>query len=418
MKRIPSIDIARGLVMVIMALDHTRDMLHADALTQSPTDMATTTPILFFTRWITHLCAPSFVFLSGVSAYISMRNGQDPRTSRRFLLSRGIWLLVLEFTLVNFAIWFDVHFKVLIFEVIAAIGSGFIALSFLSRFSPRTLLIIGLIIIVGHDSISFFPMPAGTAFQFAGSLLFGPGAFPLSPNFLFVVGYPILPWLGIMLTGFAAGRLFERPAADRKKLFRRKGLAALGAFLLLRAANIYGDPAHWTVQTRPFFTILSFLNVSKYPPSLLFTLCMLGILLLILSGLEGRTNGANTIGSRRSAAEAGANAAAGPNTLTNGRSGAAARILSVYGKTPLFYFLLHLYIIHSFMLLLILLQGYHLSDLSFAAFRQGRPSPKWGLSLGYIYPIWIGVVALLFPVCRWYGRYKLAHRDKKWLRYL
>ena len=387
MKRIPSIDIARGLVMVIMALDHTRDFLHVDAMTQSPTDMATTTPILFFTRWITHLCAPSFVFLSGVSAYISMHNGRGPQAGRRFLLSRGIWLLVLEFTLVNFGLSFDIRLRFLFFEVIAAIGSGFIALSFLSRFSPKALLITGLIIIFGHDCISFVPMPATPALQFTGSLLFGPGAFPLSPNRVFIVAYPILPWLGIMLTGFAAGRLFERPAAGRKKLFRRIGLAALGAFFLLRAVNIYGDPVHWAVQPTPVFTVLSFLNVSKYPPSLLFTLCMLGILLLILSGLEGRES-----------------------SLT--------RILSVYGKTPLFYFLLHFYIIHSLMLLLVLLQGYHFSDLSFASFQQGRPAKTWGLPLGYLYPIWIGVVALLFPVCRWYGRYKGMHREKKWLRYL
>jgi uncharacterized membrane protein len=387
MKRIPSIDIARGLVMVIMALDHTRDFLHMDAITQNPTNMATTSFVLFFTRWITHLCAPSFVFLSGVSAYISLNNGRDQRAGRRFLLSRGIWLLILEFTIINFSFWFDIHFRVFIFEVIATIGAGFILLSFLSRFSPRTLLIIGLLIIFGHDCIAFVPMPTTPVLKFSGSLLFGPGAFPFPLNRLFVIAYPVLPWLGIMLTGFAAGRLFERPVIQRKKLFRRIGLSSLGLFLLIRAANIYGDPSPWTIQKNPVFTALSFLNLSKYPPSLQFTLCMLGILLLLLSVIEGRDN-----------------------SLTRG--------LSVYGKTPLFYFIIHLYIIHSFAVLLILSQGYHLSDLVFAPFKQGRPADNWGLSLPYIYLIWIGLVALLFPLCRWYGRYKAAHPEKKWLRYL
>jgi uncharacterized membrane protein len=387
MKRIPSIDIARGLVMVIMALDHTRDFLLMNALTQSPTNMATTTPLLFFTRWITHLCAPSFVFLSGVSAYISLKNGQDARAGRRFLLSRGIWLLILEFTVIGFGLSFDVHFRMFLFEVIATIGSGFILLSLLSRLSPKVLLITGLILIFGHDLISFVPMPTNTALQFFGSLLFGPGAFPISPNLLFVIGYPVLPWLGIMLTGFAAGRLFERPAIERKKIFLRIGLAAIALFILLRCANIYGDPSHWAVQKNGVFTVLSFLNVTKYAPSLLFTLCMLGILLLILSAMEGRDN-------------------------------SFMRGLAVYGRTPLFYFIVHLYLIHLIMLLLVLAQGYPLSELVFANFKQGRPKDSWGLSLGYIYPIWIGVVALLFPICRWYGSYKAAHREKKWLRYL
>ena len=387
MKRISSIDIARGLVMIIMALDHTRDFLHMDAITQNPTNMATTSPVLFFTRWITHLCAPSFVFLSGISAYISLNNGQDQRAGRRFLLSRGIWLLILEFTIINFALWFDIHFRVFIFEVIATIGAGFILLSFLSRFSPKILLITGLVIIFGRDCIAFVPMPTTPALQFSGSLLFGPGAFPLSPNRLFVIAYPVLPWLGIMLTGFAAGRLFERPVIQRKKLFRRIGLSSLGLFLLIRAANIYGDPSRWGVQKNAVFTLLSFLNVSKYPPSLLFSLCMLGILLLLLSVIEGRDN-------------------------------SITRCLSVYGKTPLFYFIIHLYIIHLIMLLLVLVQGYPLADLAFAPFKQGRPKDNWGLSLPYIYLMWIGVVSLLYPLCRWYGRYKAAHREKKWLRYL
>ena len=373
--------------MVIMALDHTRDMLHANAIVQSPTDLATTTPILFFTRWITHLCAPSFVFLSGVSAYISLKNGKDLRTGRRFLLTRGIWLVILEFTFVNLGLFFDLRFRLFIFEVIAVIGTGFIFLSFLSRLSPRVLAIMGLVVIFGHELIDRAPMPSNTTLQFFGSLLFGPGVFPLPAKRLFAVAYPVLPWLGIMLTGFAAGRLFERPVSDRRRIFRWIGWTALALFLLLRAANVYGDPSPWAAQRNFVYTVLSFLNVSKYPPSLLFSLCMLGILMLVLSVMEGKEN-------------------------------AVTRTFSVYGQTPLIYFLAHLYIIHGFMLFLALVQGHPLSSLDFSPFQFGRPAKTWGVSLGYVYLVYVTVVALLYPLCRWYGRYKMLHREKKWLRYL
>ena len=388
MKRFPSIDIARGLVMVFMALDHTRELFHVDVLIQSPTDLATTTPLLFLTRWITHLCAPSFVFLSGVSAYIALKG--DLKTGRRFLLSRGIWLIVLEFTLVNIALFFDVHFRLFLFEVIATIGAGFIILSFLSRLPAKALGIIGLVILFGHDLFSMASMSPGGGMGFIGSLLLEPGGFQVTPHLLFFVAYPILPWLGIMLIGFAAGCLFERPAEARKKLFGWMGIATLGLFVLLRLVNVYGDPSRWGPKKNLVYTLLSFLNLSKYPPSLLFCLCMLGILFLVLWASEGKEERVHLV----------------------------TRTLSVYGRTPLFYFLVHLYLLHLMMLLLILFQGYHFSDLDFGPFKEGKPAGRWGLSLAWVYGIWVGVVALLFPLCRWYGRYKGAHKEKKWLRYL
>jgi uncharacterized membrane protein len=387
MKRILSIDIARGLVMVIMALDHTRDFLHIPALTQSPTDLSSTSPALFLTRWITYLCAPSFVFLSGVSAYISLTNGRDRDAGRRFLLSRGIWLLILEFTLVNFALWFDIHFRLLMFEVIATIGMGFILLSLLSRFSPGVLGITGWAIIFIHDLVSPAQLPDKPALQFAGSLLLRPGAFQVTPHIMFFVAYPVLPWLGILLAGFAAGRLFEKPAEERKKIFLRAGMAALGVFILLRCINSYGDPSPWSHQKSGVFTCLSFINISKYPPSLLFTLSMLGILFLVIAAAEGK----NSFWSR---------------------------ILPVYGRVPLFYFLVHLYIIHSILLLVVLLQGYLPAQMVFGPFQNGRPAKGSGLSLPWVYGVWIGVVLIMYPLCRGYGRYKAAHRDYPWLRYL
>jgi uncharacterized membrane protein len=385
MKRIYSIDIARGLVMIIMALDHTRDLLHADALTSSPTNLATTTPVLFFTRWITHLCAPSFVFLSGTSAWLSLRRRANDRESRRWLFTRGIFLVVLELTVVNFALWYDIHFRSFILQVIAAIGFGFIGLGLLYKLSPKTLGIIGLLIICLHDLLGLLPMPSNPVLQYSGALLFGGGLFKVGGTML-IFSYPILPWLGIMLAGFACGKLFLLPEEHRKKQLRRIGLIALGLFILLRAANVYGDPSHWSVQKTGVLTFLSFMNVSKYPPSLLYTLVTLGLLFLFLAFIEGK-------------------------------EGWATRIATVYGKVPMFYYLIHWNIIHLLMLAMVFLQGFRPDQLVFATFQFGRP-PNSGISLPMVYLVWFCVVASLYPLCLWYGQYKAQHPEKRWLRYL
>lgn len=406
MKRVSSIDIARGLVMIIMALDHTRDLLHVDALTQNPTNLATTTPLLFFTRWITHLCAPSFVFLSGTSAWLSIarqrEGGRDGSAGgsggsaggngsvgaiRSFLLTRGLWLILLEFTLVNFALWWDIHFRILMFQVIAAIGFGFIALAFLYRLSPGWIAGIGLLIIFGHDALPPSLLPANPTGRLIVSTFFAPGLFPVTPNFSILISYPIIPWLGILLTGFAAGRLFERPAAERKKLLMRMGIGSLLLFIVLRFVNVYGDPAPWSVQRNAIFTLLSFLNVTKYPPSLQYTLVMLGLIFLFMVLVEGRDN-------------------------------AFLRVLSVYGKVPLFYYLIHWYVLHSILFAMVYLQGFHTNELLFGPFQLGRPAKGSGLPLWGVYGVWLGVVSALYPLCRWYAAYKASHKKKVWLRYL
>jgi uncharacterized membrane protein len=383
MKRLPSIDIARGLVMVIMALDHTRDLLHIHA-DQLPTDMATTTPLLFFTRWITHLCAPAFVFLSGTSAWLSLQATPDKAAGRRFLFTRGLSLVLIEFTIVNFGLFFDPHFRVLMFEVIATIGAGMVLLSFLSRLPSWVITSLALLIIGGHNLLDPVTPPANPILKFVYSLLFNLDVFPFDTNRVFVVAYPILPWLGIMLAGYSAGRLFNLPGERRKKVFLLSGLAALALFLALRLINHYGDPIHWSTQKNAVFTFLSFMNVNKYPPSLLFALVTLGILFLVLAVADGRNN-----------------------PLT--------RFFIVYGRVPLFYFIVHFYLIHCILLIAVLLQGHPWSTLDLST-NFGRPKGA-GLPLGGVYLVWVAVVLVMFPVCQWYGRYKAAHREKKWLRY-
>lgn len=376
--------------MVIMALDHVRDLLHIPALTQNPTDLTTTTTAVFLTRWITHLCAPTFVFLSGTSAYLSLKRrytaGRNDNPSRLFLLKRGVVLIVLELTLINFAFWFDLQFRTILLQVIYAIGGGLIILSFLSKLPARWLGMIGLLIVFGHNLLQLIPPFTNQTARFVWSLLFRTDLFQFSPSFTLVVGYPLIPWLGIMLVGFAAGSFVEQPITQRKPGLLRTGLGALALFILLRFVNVYGDPAPWAVQKDALFTILSFINVSKYPPSLLYTLLMIGMALVILSVADGARN-------------------------------ALTRVLMVYGKVPMFYYIIHWYLVHLTLIAMVLLQGYSWADIKPGPLSFGRPAGA-GIPLGGVYLVWLGVVVALYPLCKWYGRYKAAHSEIGWLRYL
>ena len=385
MNRITTIDVVRGLVMVIMALDHVRDLLHLPALTQNPTDLTSTTAPVFLTRWITHLCAPTFVFLSGTSAYLSLQKRNTP-AARWFLFKRGVVLIGLELTVVNFAFWFDIHFQTILLQVIYAIGGGLIVLSLLAKLPPKWIGLLGLLIVFGHNLLALVPPFTDPAVRFVRALLFAPDLFTFSPTFTLVVGYPLIPWLGIMLTGFAGGLLMMQPVSSRKRTLVRLGLGSLGLFLVIRLLNGYGDPAPWSVQNSNLFTFLSFINVSKYPPSLLYTLLMVGIALLLLA-------------------------------LADGTDTWLTRVLTVYGRVPLFYYIAHWYLVHLTMIGIVLLQGYSLSDFKPGPLSFGRPVAA-GLSLGWVYVVWLGIVAVLYPLCRWYNQCKTAHPDLQWLRYV
>ncbi len=373
--------------MIIMALDHTRDFMHAGSLTDSPTNLSTTSVPLFFTRWITYLCAPTFVFLSGTSAWLSMKRKGNPGESRKFLLRRGLWLILLEFTIVNFGLFFDAGFHNLLFEVIATIGFGFVIISLLLKQSLKITGITGLIILFCHGLISKIPFASGSVFNAVLTPLFSLRLFPLNPGRSLLIAYPPMPWLGIMLMGFAAGKIFERAPEMRRKIFRNLGLASLLLFILIRWINGYGDPSAWARQKTPVFTFLSFMNVSKYPPSLLFCLVTLGIMLMLLA-------------------------------FTERMNGRIVKIVSVYGKTPLFYFILHFYILHTLLLIILFLQGFHWSDLNFASGSFGRPlQGESGIPLWAVYGVWFTVVAALYKPCAWFGRYKAEHKSW-WLKYV
>ena len=387
MKRFTSIDFTRGLVMVIMALDHVREFIHKTSMTQDPTNLETTTAILFLTRWVTHLCAPAFVFLAGISAFVSIRRKNNLRESRKFLLTRGIWLLVLEFAVINFALWFDIQYRLLLMEVIAAIGLSFIVLSFLLRLPSRVIGIIGVLLIIIQNLVQNITVPSDPVMAFIFSVLFHPGLTQLSQEHSFYTAYPLISWLGIMLAGFSFGELFDLNPEKRRKIFLRSGMAVLSAFIIIRAINIFGDPSGWSLQKNWFFTFLSFINVSKYPPSLLFTFLFTGITLILLSVSE---------------------------TYKSRLSG----MISVYGRVPLFYFIIHLFIIHATMFLVLFIQGFGTEDFVFGAFKNGRPETGGGTGLTLIYIIWIVLVLFLYPVCKWFGEYKAAQPEKRLLRFL
>jgi len=387
MKRIYSIDFTRGLVMILMVLDHVRDLMHIDSITHVPTDLSSTTGSIFLTRLVTHLCAPIFVFLAGTSAYLSVQKAENKIQNRAFLLKRGLWLILLEFTIINFGIWFDLGLHMYLFQVIAAIGFGFILLSFISRFSSKTVGTIGLIIILTHNILPLIPIEQGSLLKAILAPLFSTTFIPLTAQTALIVGYPPIPWIGILLAGFGFGMLFKLPQNERKNIFLKTGLISIALFLVLRLINVYGDPAPWTTQKSNLFTFFSFINVTKYPPSLIFCLLTLGIMFLLLAFAE-RTE----------------------DRFTN--------FVSVYGKVPLFFYLIHWYIIHPTLIAIMFLQGFHWSDMDFASGNFGRPKgTESGLELWVIYLIWLGVVLILYYPCRKYSVYKAEHQ-KWWLKYI
>jgi uncharacterized membrane protein len=386
--RISSIDMMRGIVMVIMALDHTRDFYHHGALFSDPTNMATTTPAIFFTRWITHFCAPTFVFLAGTSVYISAKR-KSKKEQSIFLLTRGLWLILLEIVIVRFGITFNFYFDVIIFQVIWVIGASMICLALLIHFSDRVNLVLGLILVFGHNLTDIAPLQPGNPFYTTWVFLRQFGFIAVTPNTTFGVFYPLFPWLGIMLLGYCLGKLYVNydPQARQKNLFRI-GLAAVVLFVTLRLINVYGDPAPWSPQRNGMFTFMSFLNTTKYPASLLYTLMTLGPVLIILSWMEK----------------------------------VRLEVLKpfvVFGRVPLFYYLLHFYLIHITALFFYMNKmGMSLSEIDFHFNKSfGGITAEGGYSLRWAYVAWICLVIVLYPLCKWYNNYKSTHRQW-WLSYI
>jgi uncharacterized membrane protein len=387
--RIRSIDILRGLIMIIMALDHTRDYFHADAFLYDPLNLEKTTVLLYFTRWITHFCAPIFVLLSGTSAFIS---GQRKTTKELslFLFKRGIWLIILEQTVVNFSWFFNVHFNFFIFGVIWVLGLSMIILAGLIHLPRKLVFWIGLIMVLGHNLLDPIHFPNNDAPGFFWGMLHDRKIFTIG-QIQIGEAYHIIPWSGVMALGYCLGGIFANgfDQARRKKILLQLGIASLLIFVVVRYINVYGNLYPWTPQSTPLLTFLSFINISKYPPSLDYLLVTEGFAFLFLALTENISNG-------------------------------FTRFISIYGRVPLFYYVLHIYLIHVVALFAAVLTGYPWTAMTgFTTWISGMPSLKgYGFNLGIVYLIWISIVLFLYPLCKWYDGYKAANRHKWWLSYL
>ncbi|GEP98304.1 hypothetical protein CCY01nite_45640 [Chitinophaga cymbidii] len=388
-ERIYSVDVLRGLVMILMALDHTRDFFHSTAMTQDPLDVQTTHPMLYITRWITHFCAPVFVFLSGLS--VQLMNGR--KTSKEissFLMKRGLWLILVEITLVSFALSFNPLMNVVVLQVIWAIGISFVCLALLVFLPWQVILGLGLLITASHNLLNYVEakpgFEAGLWWQLMHQTRYT--FFEYLPGHGFIVLYPFLPWLGIMLMGYGFGRFFQADVGtvQRKRILVATGITMMVVFVVVRWLNGYGDPRPWASQPHWAATLGDFMNVQKYPPSLMYACATLGPALLVLAWLEGKKS-----------------------RFTD--------IAKIYGSVPFFYYILHFYLIHLLCLIMFFVSGYGVNDIANPQVPFLFRPPDFGYPLGTVYLVWIGVVALLYPLCKRYAAYKQTHR-KWWLSYL
>jgi uncharacterized membrane protein len=388
-KRIESIDLLRGIVMIIMALDHVRDYFHYDAFLYSPTDLNKTSGFLFFTRFITHYCAPVFVFLAGISA-----NMYGSKRSRRqlsfYLLKRGAWLVFAEFFIITLGWTFNPSYPIFNLQVIWAIGISMIILSAIIYLNRQYILLIAVLLIAGHNLLDNLNIPNSGITNFSWHILHEPGDFAVG-RFTIFVRYPVMPWVGIMSMGYYFGALYNPGynAVKRRKILLSAGLGAITLFIMLRSFNIYGDAAQWSAQKNMVFSFLSFLNVSKYPPSFLYALVTLGPAFIFLSLAEKPLNW-------------------------------VTEKIAVFGRVPFFYYVIHLYLIHLFAIIGAIISDYNWSAMILSG-RVNRVAELkgYGFNLFIVYLVWLALIVILYPCCKWFDRYKRNNQStKSWLTYL
>jgi uncharacterized membrane protein len=383
--RLDAPDFLRGLVMVLMALDHVRDFFTSARF--DPLDLTQTTPALFFTRWVTHFCAPTFVLLAGAGGFLYGWRGRPRADTAQFLLSRGLWLVVLELTAVRFGWFFNFTYDLAAGQVIWAIGWAMVGLAGLSYWLPsRAVGIIGGLIIVGHNLLDPLTPAQFGPLAWLWQVLHEGGMLQAGGH-RFMVLYPVLPWLGVMCAGYGLGEVLTLPAARRQRLLLTIGVSMIAAFVVVGLLNRYGDTTPWTIQSTPFQTVMSFLDTEKYPPALQYVLMTIGPALVMLALLERV-----------------------PDSPLK-------RFFLTFGQVPLFYYVLHLLAIHALALVVAATSGF---DIAFL-FRSQPPGmgvpPGWGLGLPGVYLIWGSVVLALYPLCRWFAGVK-QRNPAWWLKYL
>jgi uncharacterized membrane protein len=386
-RRVDAVDVLRGAVMILMVLDHTRD--YFGNATLDLTDLSQSSPALFLTRWVTHFCAPAFAFLAGTGAYLAGSRVRSRGDLAAFLASRGVWLIFLELTAVRLGLFFDPLNAPVILTVLWSIGASFVVLSGLVFLPSRLVGALGVLLIAMHglaDGLSPGPeTPA--ALRAAVALLLRPGPLPLPEGVTVMVAYPLLPWLGVVAAGYGFGEVIRLEPVRRRRVMGITGVAMTAAFVILRAWGVYGDPSPWTTQATPLLTVLSFVNCTKQPPSLLFVLMTLGPAIAALAVID-------RVGIR----------------------GPVGRALVTLGRVPLFYYLLQWYVIHGLAVLAGLVRGLPVA-WQFSAAALGAPPEGWSLSLPGIYVAWAVVLVVLYIPCCWFAGVKARHPGG-WLSYL
>ena len=378
--RIASIDLLRGTVMIVMTLDHTRHFFSMSSV--NPRDV--TDPALFLTRWITHFCAPVFILLAGVAAYLYGAWNRSDGELSRFLLTRGLWLIFVELIVVRLGFSLSLDLNLFVAQVIWALGASMIVLSVLIYLPRWAVALIALVMIGCHNLFDGFNADQLGAAGWIWHILHQPGLVPVGPSVKLFVLYPLLPWAGVMAAGYALGPLFALEQDARRRWFALLGIVTLAGFIALRASNLYGDPQPWSMQSSWLPTLLSFVNCEKYPPSLLYLAMTLGPALLFL-GLFERARGQ------------------------------VAVFIMTYGRVPFMYYVAHIFLIHAAAVVLAWVQCGTASFL--IRHSPGARPSTYGLSLASVYVIWLLVVAALYPLCRWFADLK-QRRSDWWLSYL
>ncbi|MBH3338542.1 DUF1624 domain-containing protein [Pseudomonas mendocina] len=374
--RLLSIDALRGLVILFMLLDHVRETFYLHQQVGDPMDVTTTEPALFFSRTLAHLCAPVFILLTGLSAFLYGEKQMSRAATSAFLFKRGLFLVVLEFTLVNFAWTFQFPPTVIYLQVIWAIGLSMLALSLL-LWLPRALLaVLGLLLVAGHNLLDGLHFGVESAMHIPWAVLHDRGWIELSDNLHLRTSYPVLPWIGVIALGYVIGPWFRGASEPQQRMraLQWGGCGALALFVALRLVNGYGEKP-WAVGESGLQTLMSLLNITKYPPSLLFLALTLGIGLLLLAAFERRNEGR------------------------------VVRVLAVFGSAPMFFYLLHLYVLKL------------LYIAAFAVWGANQGHYFGFASMAWVWAATVVLAMLLFPPTQWFARLKARRRDIRWLKY-
>jgi len=371
--------------MVVMALDHTRDYFHAPAFLYDPTDPTLTSAPIYITRWVTHFCAPVFSFLAGTSVFfVGLRKTKQEVSV--FLLKRGLWLVFIEFTVVNFAWYFDVNFKTPGFFVIWVLGISMIILAALIHLPKKLLLLLSCAVIAGHNLLD----PIELEGSILWAILHRFAVFNLPNDFTLFTAYPIIPWFAVMSLGYCFGFLYDRSfnPVKRRRILNLTGILFTVLFLLVRGINQYGNLDPWVGFDNHWQTVMSFMDPAKYPPSLSFLMMTLGPSLILIANAESW-------------------------------KGKLVDFFQVFGRVPFFYYIIHLYLIHILALIVAEVSGYGWQLMILTNWvTEVEALDGYGFSLWIVYLVWILVVVLLYPLCKRFDKYKSSHRHQWWLSYL